>query len=91
MSNRISRNERTIKTVLISRPSIRGYSRWEYRVVECQVGQRGYANERGVKILWRSQNLYRPTTKSGRGQGPEALEMAERIAQEKLAEALGLN
>lgn len=91
MSNRISRNERTIKTVLISRPSIQGYSRWEYRVVECEVGQNGYMNERGVKILWRSQDLYRPKTKSGRGKGPEARETAKRIAQEKLAEALGLN
>jgi len=86
----MSKNERTIKTVLVSRPAVKGYSRWEYRVVECEIGQNGYLNERGVKVLWRSADLYRPKTKSGRGKGPESRAYAERIRQDELNKVMGL-
>jgi hypothetical protein len=51
---------RTIKTVLVSVPSVKGYSRSVYRVVECGVDQRGHRTEKGVKVLWESRPLYRP-------------------------------
>lgn len=82
--------ERTIKVVKISIPSVKGYSRWVYRVVECLASQNGYLNERGVKLLWESPDLYRPTTRSGRGKGPESLANAKKFAEEKLREVLGV-
>jgi hypothetical protein len=82
--------ERTIKTVLVSIGSKRGYSRWQYRVVECRADQRGHLSERGVRVLWRSSPLYRPSTKSGRGKGPETRKTAEMVRQQELAKALGI-
>jgi hypothetical protein len=83
-------DERTIQVVLISAGSKRGYPYWVYRVVECRVGQRGWRSERGVEVLWESGILYRPTTVSGRGVGPETAARARRIAEKLLLERLGV-
>ena len=80
-------NERIIKVVLISVGAIRRYSRWVWRVVECQRGQRGYANERGVRIIWESQCLYRPS--ASRGKGLEAYKTAVGQAVMAFRQALG--
>lgn len=82
--------ERTIKTILVSIPAVKGYNRSVYRVVECRVDQSGYLNERGVRVIWQSSPLYRPKTKSGRGQGPEAFRQAKEIAARELLVALGV-
>ena len=81
---------RTIKNVLISIPPAGKYIRWVYRVVECEVGQHGYLNERAVRVIAESRPLYRPTTKSGRGVGPETKQRFDRIAQDALLAALGV-
>ena len=84
MTNPSPKLERTIKVVLVATGSKRGYSYSAWRVVECRIDQRGYRSERGVRVIWESQDLYRPTTKSGRGQGPEAERRAREIAKAEL-------
>jgi hypothetical protein len=81
-------NERTVKVVLISYRSRGGYNRWVWRAVECEVGQSGYRSERGVKVLYESQPLYRPN--ACRGQGPEAEQHANEVACDHAAKVLGL-
>ena len=74
--------ERTIKVVLISTGSKRGYSYSAWRVVECLPHQRGYKNERGVKVLWESEDLYRPNAKRSDSKGHKAWVEATRIAEQ---------
>lgn len=83
-------NERTIKVVLISLGSTRGYSYSAWRVVECAVGQKGYRNERRVKVIWQSGSLYRPTCESPRSKGFAAKQKAQLVAKQALAVALGI-
>jgi hypothetical protein len=52
------------------------YARWIYRVVECGTGQRGYLNERGVKLIHQSA----PLTYSGGPKDRAARAECERIA-----------
>lgn len=73
-------NERIVKVILVSISSVRGYNRWVWRAVECQPNQRGYRTERGVKVLWESYPLYRPT--ASRGKGPAARAKAKQVAAE---------
>lgn len=85
-----SKIERTIKCVVVSAGSVKGYPYSRVRVVECRVDQRGYRNERGVKVLRESGRLYRPLTKSGRGIGPETIAEYRRDAATRLAKVLGV-
>lgn len=85
-----SKSERTIKVIVVSVPGIKGYSRHEVRVVECNADQAGYDSNRGVKVWYRSEPLYRVRTKSGRGKGPETVAYAKAFAERKLRKVLGV-
>lgn len=82
--------ERTTKCVVVSAGSVKGYPYSVARVVECRADQRGYKNERGVKILKESGRLYRPKTKSGRGIGPETIRSYNEWAEQALRAVLGV-
>lgn len=74
--------ERIIKVVLISTGSKRGYGYSAWRVVRCLPAQRGYKSERGVEVIWESEDLYRPHAKRVTSKGFQARQTALRIAAE---------
>lgn len=77
-------NERTIKTVLVSVPSVKGYSRHVLRVVDCLTTQNGHRNERGVKVLWESRPMYRPNAKLPRSQAYQNRQRAEKVREQAI-------
>jgi len=80
--------ERTIKSVVVSAGSKKGYPFSVARIVECRVDQRGHKTEKGVRVLYESEPLYRPTTRSGRGKGPETIRRYKELAREELENVL---
>jgi hypothetical protein len=55
------------------------YPIWEYRVVECEEGQRGYLSEKGVVLVWTSEPCTYRSNKPGSKDRTQR-EMAEDIA-----------
>lgn len=80
--------ELTVKIVLISVSSVKGYPRWVYRTVICPADKRGYLSESNVHVIYESEPLYRPYT--SRGKGSQARATAERIRDKRMLQELGV-
>ena len=73
--------KKIIKVVKIAVGCVKTYPLSAWRVVQCLPHQKGYASERGVRIIWESEGLYRPLA-GPRSKGYAARQKAERIAEE---------
>jgi len=82
--------ERTIKTVCIAVGTVKNYSRYVWRVVECRKDQQGYRSEKGVKVHYESAPLYRPHAKRSSSQGFKARQTAAQVAEITLRNTLGV-